>query len=261
MATYKFNKDTGKIEKKQDDQPAYVKAFLPQSSWRILSGKRRRSSPQAHSNPSHGTSPGAGRTFTASPQLGPVTPADYSNLFTIFPEPDPVPPTIPYAGIRTGEIIGERFWWIKRQGLTSMSRDYIWGPGCTVGGETNEIVFQRYSYFIGLYEVLYGGIYSFHPSYEEIVREEANFMHYIYEFGTEIADDPRFPLGLAQGKIKMWGDVVEHEKGYRAQFAKLISIDKFISNPHDPACKEWCHRIVSAHREAANAPSPTLPRT
>jgi len=28
------------------------------------------------------------------------------------------------------------------------------------------------------------------------------------------------------GKVKLWGDVVEHEHGYRAEFAKIVSLDE-----------------------------------
>lgn len=31
-------------------------------------------------------------------------------------------------------------------------------------------------------------------------------------------------VSVAYGAVKMWGEVVEHERGYRAQFAKLVSL-------------------------------------
>jgi hypothetical protein len=33
-------------------------------------------------------------------------------------------------------------------------------------------------------------------------------------------------VGLAFGTVKLWGEVVEHEHGYRASFAKPASIDE-----------------------------------
>lgn len=263
MATYKLNKQTGKIEKKQDDHPAYVKTFLPSLPWRILNGRNRKPSPKTYSNSSHGAGPGARGSSLLPGALTYVPNPSYISFFSnSFPKPEPPPaPTIPYAGIRTGEIIGERFWWIKHQGLTSITLDYVWGLGCTVEGDTNKIVYQDYSYITGEYKILYGGIYSFHTAYKEIVSVEVNFMDYIYKCRKDFVHNSHFLLGLARGRIKMWGDVVEHEKGYRAQFAKLISIDKFTPNPHDLMCKEWCQRIVNAHREAINALSSPLPRT
>lgn len=33
---------------------------------------------------------------------------------------------------------------------------------------------------------------------------------------------------IAVGRVKLWGEVVEHERGYRAEFAKIIGIDDLI---------------------------------
>jgi hypothetical protein len=30
---------------------------------------------------------------------------------------------------------------------------------------------------------------------------------------------------LVFGKVKIWGEVVEHERGYRSEFAKILSLD------------------------------------
>src|SRR5215471_17410872 len=30
---------------------------------------------------------------------------------------------------------------------------------------------------------------------------------------------------LVFGKVKIWGEVVEHERGYRSEFARIVSLD------------------------------------
>jgi len=61
MATYRFNKETGKIEHKQDAYPSYVNFIpLPRNP---SHGQHRRTSPKAHRDPSDRTSAGAGGTF------------------------------------------------------------------------------------------------------------------------------------------------------------------------------------------------------
>ncbi len=30
---------------------------------------------------------------------------------------------------------------------------------------------------------------------------------------------------LLLGKVKIWGEIVEHEAGYRSQFGKIVSLD------------------------------------
>ncbi len=44
---------------------------------------------------------------------------------------------------------------------------------------------------------------------------------------------------LVAGTIKMWGDVVEHEKGYRAEYAKINSLDAI----HGPGDLEELRRV------------------
>lgn len=247
MATYKFNKDTGKIEKKQDEHPAYV-TFLPPPSWRILSGQHRRPSPKAHSNPSHGAGAGAGGTFLAgiSQQIAQtfvystlpssftrgsrksVTLDDYAKML-VWPSrpPEPVPPTIPYAGIRTGEVIGHRTWWILPEGLCSLAHHFIWQPGATIEGKLDQVVCQDPFWHS---TVIWGGVYA-HTFANDPIKECNEFMGALrIPAPRNVAISPFHPtnraIGLARGTVKLWGEVIEHEKGWRAQFAKLASIEE-----------------------------------
>jgi hypothetical protein len=108
---------------------------------------------------------------------------------------------IEHSGIRAGEIIGYRAWrvpnqsWFKR-GYERLCSVYIsefaWDPEKPAYGD-----------------VRIHGIYSF----RKVVRSRE-------EYGYSI------PTGtLLFGKVKIWGEVVEHEWGYRSQFAKIISLD------------------------------------
>jgi hypothetical protein len=53
------------------------------------------------------------------------------------------------------------------------------------------------------------GFYSF----RDVVRSN---QEYWYSVGRAI---------LLFGKVKIWGEVVEHEAGYRSEFAKIVSLD------------------------------------
>lgn len=44
-------------------------------------------------------------------------------------------------------------------------------------------------------------------------------------FWDYLQDYALAPALIAFGRVKLWGDVVEHEGGYRAQYAKVIAID------------------------------------
>jgi hypothetical protein len=124
------------------------------------------------------------------------------------------PPSIPHAGIHAGELTGWRIWWIDRSGwFRSLVRDEIfWIPGKAMQGNVNERAGSS----------RYAGVYSFKN------RRDA-----LSEFIAGTADLRSHPhhaehntVGLALGTVKLWGEVVEHEHGYRASFAKPASIDE-----------------------------------
>ena len=54
------------------------------------------------------------------------------------------------------------------------------------------------------------GIYSF----RDVIRSSED---YGYDPGTKGT--------LLFGKVKIWGEIVEHEWGYRSQFGKIVSLD------------------------------------
>ncbi len=108
---------------------------------------------------------------------------------------------IRHSGIRVGEIIGYRAWRVVSPGLFRRSgdrlrsvyvTDYVWEPNKPASGDVRT-----------------HGIYSF----RDLVRSRE-------EYGYPVASGP-----LLFGRVKIWGEVVEHEDGYRSQFARIISLD------------------------------------
>jgi hypothetical protein len=105
-----------------------------------------------------------------------------------------------HDGIRTGEIVACRAWraitptlfWSGDDFLHSVRmRDYIWVPDEPASGDVKT-----------------HGIYSF----RHVIRSIEE-----YDYNARGV--------LLFGKIKIWGEVVEHEAGYRSQFGKIISLD------------------------------------
>lgn len=136
---------------------------------------------------------------------------------------------IPHARIRTGEIIGHRWWRFTtkedrviggcpcslcRNGLfvpgagpltlSSVAHWRMWLPGETVYGDTRRSV--------GDGSNIPGGTYAFACPAQLAAELLAR-----YTYNHDLAG--------AIGTVKMWGDVVEHEHGYRAEYAKINSID------------------------------------
>ncbi len=107
-----------------------------------------------------------------------------------------------HDGVRVGEIIAYRAWrvivlpWFESNDdrLHSVAmRDYVWYPDKPASGDVRT-----------------HGIYSF----RDVIRSR-------HEYGYDpCADGP-----LLFGKVKIWGEIVEHEEGYRSEFGKIVSLD------------------------------------
>lgn len=140
-------------------------------------------------------------------------------------------------GIRTGELTGHRLWWVIEQGgepwLCSLSHRKLWAPGETVEGDTTKVVADKGWGF----PATLGGVHAFSsdaPLQEEI-RWHCDYVIRMQQPGRRALMWPGadwVPIDetstFAAGTLKMWGDVVEHENGYRSQFAKLQSIDQIL---------------------------------
>lgn len=115
------------------------------------------------------------------------------------------------AGIRTGEITGWRAWYVinTQQGirLRSMAVDCVWEPGSPVS--VNSVLdqcgyrdkWERIPPGVG------AGIHAFKTA-REMVRQ--------YNPGPRVV----------YGTVAMWGEVIEHEMGYRAEFGRVASVDR-----------------------------------
>jgi hypothetical protein len=115
-----------------------------------------------------------------------------------------LPVRLKHEGVRVGEIIAYRAWrvlinsggWFRRSSDDRLHsvymRDYVWHPEEPASGDVRT-----------------HGIYSFRHS----VRSNEE---YGYNVGAGL---------LLFGKVKIWGEVVEHEAGYRSEFGKIMSLD------------------------------------
>jgi hypothetical protein len=106
-----------------------------------------------------------------------------------------------HDGIRAGEIIAYRAWRVMTPSLlrrgdddllhSVLIQDYVWLPDEPASGDVKT-----------------HGIYSFRGA----VRSKEDYGYDAYGV-------------LLFGKVKIWGEVVEHENGYRSQFGKIVSLD------------------------------------
>lgn len=117
--------------------------------------------------------------------------------------------------IRAGEIIAARCWILFNESLYSMTVPYRWYPGAINEAGTKS---PDSDHFLNS-----GG--SIFVDYETFVPETEGF----YAFKTMqlccSEYDYYSDFFIVRGTVALWGTVLEHELGYRAQFAKIRSLD------------------------------------
>lgn len=146
---------------------------------------------------------------------------------------------LPHEGVRAGEVIGWRWWWVRQQRsqgiwLESLAHSREWVPGETVYGDVTKPVYRGRAFLWYAPTLnIYGGTYSF-ATKERALLEEGGFRTSLID-----AQKRRDRFAPAQvlleidgervaavlGKIKMWGEIVEHKEGYRAEYAKILALD------------------------------------
>ncbi len=170
--------------------------------WEIIHGKYWRAAKKIHggSNATSGAGPGAGGApgaqwssyaggFTSGAGAGTAT----SNARTSAS----VAGVFSDAGIKAGEVTGFRCWQLHPDGFlhSVVYADFVWKPGRIAEGN------PAYDH---------AGIYA----YKSVLD--------LHNYGSP---EP----GTVSGTVDMWGEVYEHERGYRAQYAAIASID---DSPH-----------------------------
>lgn len=135
-----------------------------------------------------------GTNYTLLYQQAQAVPGGYT-----FGHSVPARPPVPYEGIRMGEIVAYRCWPIKNGFLWSTAAGRAWAPGEPMKATPDHLK-------SGL------GVFAF-----------KDMSRCIGEFGDEYYNSAG--MGIAFGTIHIWGEIVEHELGYRAEYAVVRSID------------------------------------
>jgi len=125
-----------------------------------------------------------------------------------------------HAGTTFGEIIGWRIWGLAQGCLTSYSADYAWLPRHPTEGDVSDHG--------------YGGIWAF---------KDANraFKKALESVGQQCGQSWAVE-GWVTGSVWMYGEVVEHQIGYRSQYATVRSIEAVIPNERQPSWRQWSEK-------------------
>jgi hypothetical protein len=184
--------------------------------WEIIRGKYWRAAKKIHSgsNQTSSTGPGAGGVpvaqFTSHSggfafAGAPINPnPNFAAAGSGVSQSLPVASVFEDSGIKAGEVTGYRCWLIDpSDGLlhSCVYTDYVWKPGEIAEGTPGDDP--------------HAGIYA----YKSVLD--------LHNYGSPDAMH-------VSGTIDMWGEVYEHLRGYRAQYAAIASIDE---SPHYDAAK------------------------
>lgn len=103
---------------------------------------------------------------------------------------DPAEP-VEDAGIRVGEVVAWRVWNLHKGLLWSVATNHEWVPGEPMTGDVST-----------------DGVHAFKDAGEAVRYGQGNLL-----------------LGVL-GQVAMWGQVIEHEAGWRAEFAKIVRLER-----------------------------------
>lgn len=200
--------------------------FLSQPRLRSLPhGRHRKPRPAVYRGP-------AGKSYYPIPS---------GAFFTWTVAPNPARP-IEDAGIRAGEIIAHRCWRIEGGLLRSVyRRQHIWRPGEPMTGDV------RGEY--GVHAFNERGLVSMYC--EMTAAWSQNWVSFKWndDGSFEMIEHPDTEAIFAIGTVALWGEVIEHERGYRAEFARIASIDSIRGKTEPSLLAELRERygVAAAH--------------
>lgn len=118
-------------------------------------------------------------------------------------------PQLKSEGLRVGEIIAHRVWFVHGGFLRSVFMDTVWAPSEIQSGKPE--LGHGVHAWKSQSEALRYGFEGLPPSYAP----------------DDCRHIPNHFIGALRiyGRVALWGDIFEHENGYRAEFARIESLD------------------------------------
>lgn len=124
-------------------------------------------------------------------------------------------PALKREGVVAGEIVGYRCWKILKGLLRSVYQKDTWLPGQVLEGRELGDWDSR-----GIHAWKDKGSKQYHDYIRGYLNQEDD--PYTRFVGTR---ESTLRPAMVTGTVFLWGDVVEHERGWRAEFARVRSLD------------------------------------
>lgn len=125
------------------------------------------------------------------------------------------PKPVTHSGIRAGEIIAPRAWRVDGDRLFSVYMNDEWLPGKPIQGDPRDKASHGVHAFKDRSSIVQ---YLWHKSAAALFDGHIEAM-------LGIPSENRKPKGFVIGTVAMWGEIVEHERGWRGEFGRIASID------------------------------------
>jgi hypothetical protein len=129
-------------------------------------------------------------------------------------------PALKRDGIVAGEIIGYRCWRIENGLLRSVYQSDVWQPGQILEGRELGDWDQR-----GIHAWKDSGSEQYHDYIRSYLNQGSDPFTAMILWGKTSARGVEARPAMVTGTVFLWGDVVEHERGYRAEYARVRSLD------------------------------------
>lgn len=140
-----------------------------------------------------------------------------NNGMMLYGEPVTKPP-LRRDTIIAGEIIGYRCWRIENNLLRSVYQSDVWQPRQILEGRELGDWDSR-----GIHAWKSSGSKEYHDYIRGYLNPETDTWKQAVLYGTSIRIEDK--PAMLTGTVFLWGDVVEHERGYRAEYARVRSLD------------------------------------
>jgi hypothetical protein len=151
----------------------------------------------------------------ATPSLAAQSASMLRNAY-LYGEFEPAPkPALKREGVVAGEIVGYRCWKIQKGLLRSVYQKDVWLPGQVLEGRELGDWDSR-----GIHAWKDKGSKQYHDYIRGYLNQERDGGLWYIDQGPE-----HLRPAMVTGTVFLWGDVVEHERGWRAEFARVRSLD------------------------------------
>lgn len=174
----------------------------------------------ANLDPNYGT--GLSAQALANLRPGRVTslPQATWRTFNLIDQVEINRPPLKRSDVIAGEIIGHRCWRIENGLLRSVYQTDLWYPKDILSGRELGDWDSR-----GIHAWKDPASKEYHDYIRGYLNAHEDYITNMLLYGRHSRDNAETKPAMATGTVFLWGDVVEHTRGYRAEYARVRSLD------------------------------------